>query len=159
MAHLDIINEKTSEKYDIILIQEPHSTSFNAIRSPPKFRPVFPANRFVDDSQIRSVIWVNRDLDTKSWIELDVPDTNDIMAIQLSGPYGKLAIFNIYNDCTHSRNQTVLSRFIRRNNNMLIRSENHHMVWAGDFNRHHPLWDDDKDTHLFTNQATRRQRA
>jgi endonuclease/exonuclease/phosphatase family metal-dependent hydrolase len=29
------------------------------------------------------------------------------------------------------------------------------MVWAGDFNRHHPLWDDDKDTHLFTRQALR----
>jgi hypothetical protein len=24
------------------------------------------------------------------------------------------------------------------------------MIWARDFNRHHPLWDDDKNTHLFT---------
>jgi hypothetical protein len=29
------------------------------------------------------------------------------------------------------------------------------MIWAGDFNRHHPLWDDDKDIHLFTRQALR----
>ena len=29
------------------------------------------------------------------------------------------------------------------------------MIWAGNFNRHHPLWDNDKDTHLFTQQATR----
>jgi hypothetical protein len=29
------------------------------------------------------------------------------------------------------------------------------MIWAGDFNRHHPLWDDDKNTHLFTTQALR----
>ncbi len=29
------------------------------------------------------------------------------------------------------------------------------MIWAGDFNRHHPLWDRDEDTHLFTAQATR----
>ena len=29
------------------------------------------------------------------------------------------------------------------------------MIWAGDFNRHHPLWDNDEDTHLFTQQATR----
>ena len=28
------------------------------------------------------------------------------------------------------------------------------MIWAGDFNRHHPLWDDDNDIHLFTPQAT-----
>ena len=29
------------------------------------------------------------------------------------------------------------------------------MIWAGDFNRHHPLWDNNKDVHLFTKLATR----
>ena len=29
------------------------------------------------------------------------------------------------------------------------------MIWAEDFNRHHPLWDRDEDTHLFTRQAQR----
>jgi hypothetical protein len=29
------------------------------------------------------------------------------------------------------------------------------MIWAGDFNRHHPLWDNGEDTHLFTQQANR----
>lgn len=28
-------------------------------------------------------------------------------------------------------------------------------LWAGDFNRHHPLWDRDQDIHLFTQQANR----
>ena len=27
------------------------------------------------------------------------------------------------------------------------------MLWAGDFNRHHPLWDRDEDVHLFTQHA------
>ena len=27
------------------------------------------------------------------------------------------------------------------------------MIWAGDFNRHHPFWDNKNDIHLFTNQA------
>ena len=30
------------------------------------------------------------------------------------------------------------------------------MIWAGDFNRHHPLWDRDEDIHLFTQQANNR---
>ena len=154
-AHLDIINERLSEKYDVILIQEPYTTKFNAIRTPANFRPVYPTNRFQDDAQIRSVLWVNKRLDTKSWIILDIPDTNDITAIQLKGPYGKLTIFNIYNDCTHSDNQTALNRYIQRHANTLTRTENHHMIWAGDFNRHHPLWDRDEDIHLFTRQATR----
>jgi hypothetical protein len=29
------------------------------------------------------------------------------------------------------------------------------MIQAGDFNRHHPLWDNNEDIHLFTQQANR----
>ena len=100
-------------------------------------------------------MWDNSRLDTKGWNILDIPDTNDITAIQLKGPYGKIAIFNIYNDCTHSDNQAALNRYIQRHANMLLGEENYHMIWAGDFNRHHPLWDRDEDIHLFTRQATR----
>jgi ribonuclease HI len=154
-AHLDILNENVSQKFDVILIQEPYTTTFNMIRTPANFRPVYPLHRLQDDAQIRSVIWVNKRLDTKDWIILDIPESNDITAIQLKGPYGKLAIFNVYNDCTHSRNETILGNYIRRHSNILTRSENYHMIWAGDFNRHHPLWDRDEDIHLFTGQATR----
>jgi endonuclease/exonuclease/phosphatase family metal-dependent hydrolase len=133
-AHLDIINEEVSQQYDIILVQEPHVTTFNKVRSPTNFRTVFPINRLPDDDAIRSVIWVSRKLDTKDWNILDFPETNDITAIQLEGPYGKLAIFNIYNDCAHSRNERALGSFIRRNANTITRTENHHMIWAGDFN-------------------------
>jgi ribonuclease HI/endonuclease/exonuclease/phosphatase family metal-dependent hydrolase len=153
-AHLDLLNEDLKSKYDIILIQEPYTTTFNGLRTPSNFRPVCPINRFEDDAQIRSAIWVNMRLDTKDWVTIDIPDSNDITAIQLKGPYGKIAIFNIYNDCTHARNETVLKNYIRRHANTLLRTENHHMVWAGDFNRHHPLWDRDEDTHLFTRRAT-----
>jgi ribonuclease HI len=152
-AHLDIINEKVSQNYDIILIQEPHTTAFNAIRTPTNFRPVFPTNRFKDDSQIRSVIWVNKQLETKDWTIIDIPNTNDITAIKLKGLYGTISIFNIYNDCTHSRNEAILQNYLNAHFNDLSGAEDAHMIWAGDFNRHHPLWDDDRDTHLFTNQA------
>src|SRR5882762_7376374 len=104
-AHLDIINERTSRKYDIMLIQEPYTTQFNAIRTPANFRPIFPKDRRNLDSQIRSVIWVNKQLETKNWKIIDIDNTNDITAIQLQGEYGKIAIFNIYNDCTHSHNE------------------------------------------------------
>jgi ribonuclease HI/endonuclease/exonuclease/phosphatase family metal-dependent hydrolase len=154
-AHLDIINEEVSQKYDVMLIQEPYTTKFNAIRTPTNFRAVYPIDRFQNEDQIRSVIWVNKRLDTNDWIILDIPGTNDITAIQLKGPYGKLTIFNVYNDCTHSRNEIALGNYLRRYANIITRYENHHMVWAGDFNRHHPLWDDDEDVHLFTRQALR----
>ena len=155
-AHLDIINDRVSSKYDIMLIQEPHMTTFNAIQTPANLRPVYPKNRLQNKAQIRLVIWVNKKLNTKDWIILDIPETNDITAIQLKGPYRKLSIFNIYNDCTHSRNKVILNTYIRSNSNIILETDNHHMIWAGDFNRHHPLWDDNKDIHLFTHQAIRR---
>jgi hypothetical protein len=58
-AHLDILNEKVSQNYDVILIQEPHTTAFKGIRTPSNFRPVFPTNRFQSEDSIRLVIWVN----------------------------------------------------------------------------------------------------
>ena len=120
-AHLNIINEKVSHIYNIILIPEPYTTVFNAIRTPANFRPVYPSNRFQDNTQIRSVIWVNKKLDTKNWTILDVQDTNDITAIQLKGPYRKLTLFNIYNNYSHSRNEVALSRYIRQHANFIIR--------------------------------------
>jgi hypothetical protein len=143
-AHLDLINEKVSQIYDVMLIQEPYATPFRAIRTPANFRPVLPKNRIANEEPIRSVIWVSRHLETKNWKIVDIPGTNNITAIQLKGAYGKILIFNIYNDCTHSRNEVAQREFLDT-----------HMIWAGDFNRHHPLWDDDKDTHLFTRQALR----
>ena len=46
-----------------------------------------------------------------------------------------------------------LHQFITNNRHKVLASLSHHMLWAGDFNQHHPYWDDDNDIHLFTQQA------
>ena len=138
-----------------MLIQEPYTTAFNAIHTLANFRPIFPINRLQNKEQICSVIWVNKKLNTKNWKALNIPGTNNITAIQLKGQYGKISIFNIYNDCNHPRNERTLWQYIHNNFNQLTGQASDSMIWAGDFNRHHPLWDRDKDTHLFTQQATR----
>ena len=159
-AHLDIINKKVSHKYDIMLIQEPYTTAFNGVRTPSNFRPVFPKNRFKDDSQIRSMIWVNKHLETRYWKAVDVPNTNDITAIQLSGAYGKVTIFNIYNDCTHSRNKTILSNFLIANRNRLINPDGHgesHLIWAGHIETLHCTeWFNSRNAYTVPNQLSSR---
>ena len=154
-AHLDLLNNNLSDKYDIMLIQEPYITAFNGLRTPTNFRPVCPSNRFTDDSPIRSAIWVNKCLETKNWKIIGIPNSNDITAIQVKGTYGKITIFNIYNDCTHSRNEAFFRDFLVSQRRSITEGNDAHMLWTGDFNRHHPLWDDDKDIHLFTTQALR----
>ena len=114
-AHLELMNNSLSLEYEIILIQEPHVNIFNNIRTPPNFRPVYPINRLQDQDNIRSVIWINKNINTSNWISLDVPNTNDITAVQLKNEIGTISIFNIYNDCTHSQNEHHLNIYIANN--------------------------------------------
>jgi Endonuclease-reverse transcriptase len=154
-AHLDLLNNVSTTDWDVILIQEPHIvTPFNHIRTPRNFRQVFPENRARNGGTVRSIIWVSKQLETTRWEIVDIPDTNDITAIQLTGGYGKLTIFNIYNSCTSRETESAFRDFLRMHENR-VAGENAHMLWMGDFNRHHPLWDRDEDTHLFTSQARR----
>jgi len=155
-THQELINSVKSKNWDIILIQEPHiNNNFGGISTPTNYRPVFPEDRGRNGMPVRSVIWVSSLLETKSWENINVPNTNDITAIQLRGTYGKLTIFNIYNDCTHSNSETTLRTFLQTQGRRIIGGNDDYMLWAGDFNRHHPLWDRDEDTCLFTRQAQR----
>ena len=63
--------------------------------------------------------------------------------------------FNIYNDGNNNETIAALTRFHQSNRNVLGRENetNAHIIWLGDFNRHHPYWDDPSDTRLFTNEA------
>ena len=54
------------------------------------------------------MIWVNAALTTNNWKILDIPDTNNVVAIELNGTYGKLQIFSIYNVGKHSELLTVM---------------------------------------------------
>jgi len=128
-------------------------SKFLHIRTPNNFRQIFPENRGRDNSLVRSIIWVSKVLETKNWENIDIPNSNDITAIRLTGSYGQLTIFNIYNDCTHADNEKDLKNFLRGRAEEFI-GRNRHMIWAGDFNRHHPLWDREEDEHLFTTPAT-----
>jgi len=54
-------------------------------------------------------------------------------------------------------NETVnlLTKF-HKDNRIILEGENAndaHTIWVGDFNRHHPYWDNPRDTWLFTNEA------
>jgi ribonuclease HI/exonuclease III len=154
-AHLELLNNLKGTNWDIVLVQEPHVTSFSNVRTPTNYRPVFPENRGRNGSTVRSVVWVSTALETRDWKIIHIPDTNDITAIQLSGTYGTLTIFNIYNDCTNSDTEDIFNAFLRAQERDIFPNEQAQMIWAGDFNRHHPLWDRDEDTHLFTEQASR----
>ena len=102
----------------------------------------------------RSTLLIRSHISTDNWNQIDFP-SSDITVIQLSGKWGKLTIFNIYNNGNSNKTINSLTKFHKNNHAKLGLDEpwNAHIIWLGDFNRHHPHWDDPSDTRLFSKEA------
>jgi hypothetical protein len=98
---------------------------------------------------------VHERIPTNSWTQIDI-DSSDIVGIKLIGEGGEISIYNIYNDCTYSNTITKLQEHLetRQNENPDpdIGDKIISNIWLGDFNRHHPMWEDEENNRLFTHQ-------
>lgn len=148
-AHHHVLNTDPS-LYDLIFIQEPWIDSFGNARGNRHWRIIYPSNRYLDNhNTIRSIILVNTNISTDSYIPLNIPHS-DITAIRLKGEFGHCSLFNIYNDCTNNSTTDALRMYLDTNAQVALPSPTDHMFWLGDFNRHHPLWEDDSNRRLFS---------
>jgi len=97
---------------------------------------------------------ISAQISTDSWNQLDFPSSN-VTVIQFSSGWGKLTIFNVYNEGESSNTINLLTKYHRDNRPNLEQSQigSAHIIWLGDFNRHHPCWDDPGDLRLFTDRA------
>ena len=153
--HNLISNNKLVRKdINIITLQEPAIDANGYMLALKDWMSIYPTLHHKMDAVTRAVMLIRLTIKSDSWRQLDFP-SNHITVIQINGEWGKLTIVNVYNDCHsdeticllmdfHSRNWVELSQ---ANNNMV------HILWLGDFNRHHPYWDDPRDTRLFTGDA------
>ena len=73
----------------------------------------------------------------------------DLAAIRLSGAFRVLEVWDIYNDCLNSDAIECLN--VRSNTPTSGRRAwgESQAIWCGDFNRHHPMWDEERNGHLF----------
>ena len=118
----------------------------------PYWQVVYPTRHKIAPQETRTVLLINKNLDTNHWEALDL-DSSDITAVVLSGNFGLLRIFNVYNDCTHSRTLRSLERYLATSSLHGSSSAPAHDIWIGDFNRHDPLWEHPDNAHLFTNAS------
>ena len=137
------------EEYDVALIQEPVINTVNLTTANPKWNVVYPTTHNRERAtRTRSVILVNKLISKDNWqtVPLDSPD---VTAIELRGAFGKTRIYNVYNDITHGETLTTLENHFA---DMNAQGENHveGILLMGDFNRHHPMWDEARNQHLFT---------
>jgi ribonuclease HI len=155
-AQEDLINSNIHSDYDIILLQEPYIDSLGNTKATRNWRVIYPTSHLTDTSPPRAVILINKAIDTNQWEQLAIPNTRDIAAIQIRGDFGRISIYDIYNDCHNSDALDSLNVVLSQHNTREgHRNLPEYMMWGGDFNRHHPMWDEARNHHLFTARALR----
>ena len=144
LAQQYILNTAPPEDWDVIAIQEPWLDQFKNARGSSYWRILYPTTHLLDNApRTRSILMINTNIATDSYIQLDVPNA-DITAVRFNGVHGNISLFNIYNDCTHNETLSALHLYLLANPPFPLDS----MLWLGDFNRHHPLWESADNHHL-----------
>jgi hypothetical protein len=70
----------------------------------------------------------------------------------MMGEFGTHHIINIYNDCDNNSMLTHLSVYMQNQDLQQCTEGLLNTIWLGNFNQHHPLWDEPRNTHLFTHE-------
>ena len=138
----------------IIALQEPAINPFNQSIASKDWITVYPSTHNAHPDKIRTLMLISTAFSTDAWEQIEFP-SGDVIVICLKGAWGKLTLFNIYNDCASNATISQLKRFHRTRPDVVEQVEVGlaHILWVGDFNRHHPHWDNSNDTRLFTTEA------
>lgn len=137
---------------DILALQKPAVNAFNQSISSKDCISIYPSTHQSHPDKTRTLILIHASVSTDSWEQLEFP-LGDVTAITLQGAWGKLFLFNIYNNCDNNDIIKALTNFHEKHGELVqqVEQANVHVIWLGDFNRHHQFWDDPNDTRLFIN--------
>ena len=144
----------SKQHIDIIALQEPPISDFAATIANKDWRVIYPSTHAKAPSKTRSVILLRTDIPTNNWTQIGI-ETGDVTIVKITGDWGTLTLFNVYNDCEHDNTIELVKNLQKRldDHEQDTPNENAHTIWLGDFNRHHPHWDDTSDSRLFTTIA------
>ena len=151
-------NQLNRSGISIIALQEPAVNFVNRSIAAKDWFPIYPSTHALSPNETRSLLLINTSISLDTWEQIDIP-SGDITAVRIRGSGSDLLIFNVYNDGDNDTSLNALSTAHRSATSPSNRShtpcnpERTHSIWLGDFNRHHPIWDDPNDTRLFTDEA------
>src|SRR5258705_13994288 len=112
VATQHLINSDLHHQYDIIALQEPYLDTYGNTRASRYWRVVYPSSHLSPNSCTRSTILINSALSTNAWQQIPF-DSPDVTIVQLSGSFGHLTLFNIYNDGKHDNTLQKLASLHR----------------------------------------------
>jgi len=148
-------NYLVSKQVSIIALQEPAIDNDSFTLASREWVAIYPTLHRKPNMSTRAVTLIRTSLNLDMWEQIDFPSA-DVVVIQLHGEWGKVTIANVYNDCNNDDTIRLLTEFHIRNQAAVYQANigTAHVLWVGDFNRHHPYWDDPRNDRLFTNEAT-----
>jgi hypothetical protein len=145
-----LLHNQSASSWDIYVLQEPCITNTYSTISSPKFYTIYPSTHLLTPrSPSHAVTLISTNINSNSWQQLPFL-SSDVVVVQFHSSWGCCTIINIYNDCISHETEKQLDEFLSMYSQVTHPNPNDHIIWLGDFNRRHPLWDDDNDTQLFT---------
>lgn len=103
--------------------------------------------RFTNQEYSQAVTLINKHINASNWRQLPFP-SSDIVVTQLNGPFGKITIFNIYNDSKKREVIPALTKYLEKGMWLIHPTSDGHIILMGDFNAHHHLWEEARNDHL-----------
>ena len=145
-----------NDPYDIIAIQEPCIDFLKLTRALPHWRVVYPHRHHDTTARVRSVTLVSDRLSTNAWAAIPL-GSMDVTALSLDCGDTVLLLYNIYLDQHNDQALHAMANSTAKKQAAAARQgKNCEVIWLGDFNRHHPAWDEERNHHLFTAAACQR---
>ena len=151
-AQLHLLNTASPQDWDILLIQEPWFGNLTT-RATWSWTVLYSDIYYEDNTaNPRAIILVNTNLSTDSYEQIQFRST-DVMGIRIKTSAGPVTLINVYNDCTHNAAMDEVSAYLSRTFPGDHIPDDEHVIMAGDFNRHHGWWEDERNMHLTSTEA------
>ena len=152
ISQLHLINSARPVDWDILIQQEPWMGHLGT-RSSHNWRVLYPKAFFTDNTKTpHSLIFINSNISTNTYEQLHF-ESPDVTGIKISQGNVKILIINIYNNCKNNDSIDAVSSFLTYHYPDDHIPDNTHVILAGDFNRHHAWWEEERNAHLTSSEA------
>ena len=149
IAQQDLTNSIDPNTYDIITLQEPYIDFLGNTCTNQRWYPLLPTAHCNNPKKTQAVTLINKRLLSSSW-QQNMVNMQDIVSVSIVTSAGTIIILNIYNNSAHSSSLQVIQKTLEENALTTRSIDPTKMIWLGNFNQHHPLWDEECNSHLFT---------
>lgn len=154
-AQLHLINTARPHDWDVLVLQEPW-IGHAGTRSSPHWRVLYPNTHFTDNSKTqRSLLFVNTNIPTNSYEQIQF-DNADVTGVRIAQDTRTTILINVYNDCNHNKSIDSVGEFLEREFSDDHVPDDINLIIAGDFNRHHSWWEEDRNAHLTSSEVSLR---